>query len=60
MGAKIKVTIAAALLCLTGLGLTPYKNVVLGFPLLPGNQQPVWTIEAEVNFTAAGEPVLVW
>lgn len=59
MSAKIKVYIAAALLCVIGLGLAIYKNVVLGFPLLPGNQQPVWTIEAEVNFTAVGDPVLV-
>ncbi len=59
MSAKIKVYIAAALLCVIGLGLTLYKSVELGFPLLPGNQQPVWTIEAEVNFTAVGDPVLV-
>ncbi len=59
MGARVKVYITAALLCVIGLGLTLYKNVVLGFPILPGNLQPVWTIEAEVNFTAAGDPVLV-
>ncbi|MGI9285785.1 MAG: UUP1 family membrane protein [Pseudomonadales bacterium] len=59
MSAKIKVYIAAALLFVIGLGLTLYKNVVLGFPLLPGDQQPVWTIEAEVNFSAVGDPVLV-
>ena len=32
-----------------GLGLTSYKNVVLGFPLLPGVSEDVWTIESKIS-----------
>jgi len=32
-----------------GLGLTLYKNVVLGFPLLPGVSEDVWTIETKIS-----------
>ena len=34
---------------LLGLGLTLYKNIVLGFPLLPGIREDVWTIESKIN-----------
>lgn len=32
-----------------GLGLTLYKNIVLGFPLLPGVSEDVWTIESKIS-----------
>lgn len=44
-------------LLLTGIGLTTYKNIYLGFPLWSGEQTQVWEIEARVRFSAQGEPV---
>ncbi len=58
MSARVKVYITAAVLVLIGLGMALYKNLVLGFPMFPGNQQAVWTIEAEVNFLASNESVV--
>lgn len=48
--------IALGLLAL-GLGLTLYKAVVLGFPLLPGESREVWTLESKVTFSPSGGPV---
>nr|WP_010131219.1 inactive transglutaminase family protein [Microbulbifer agarilyticus] len=56
MSPRAQVYILAALLALMGAGLTIYKNVELGFPLLPGEYRTVWTIEAKVRFTADGGP----
>jgi hypothetical protein len=39
-----------------GLGLFLYKYIWLGLPLAPDNQTPVWSIEAQLTFTA-NEPV---
>jgi len=58
VSAKSKVYITAAVLVLLGFGLTIYKNLVLGFPMLPGNQQAVWTVEAEINFLAGEQPII--
>jgi len=38
------------LLAAAGLGMTAYKTSVLGFPLTPGEQSDLWTIEARVEF----------
>ena len=40
----------AGLLISLGLGLTLYKAINLGFPLLPGEYSDVWTVEAKANF----------
>jgi len=39
------------------LGLTLYKNLELGFPLSPGQQQAVWTIESKISFKPIGGPI---
>jgi hypothetical protein len=58
MSARAQVYILSLLLIALGLGLTAYKSVKLGFPLLPGQYRTVWTIEAKVQFDADGEPVI--
>ena len=44
-------------LVVLGLGLAAYKHVEMGFPLMPGKTQTVWTVEAKVQFDALGKPV---
>ncbi|WP_231759881.1 inactive transglutaminase family protein [Microbulbifer elongatus] len=56
MSPRAQVYILAAILALMGAGLTIYKNVELGFPLLPGEYRTVWTIEAKVRFNADSGP----
>ncbi len=46
-------------LCSVGIGLTLYKNIVLGLPLFPGKRAQVWEVEAAVDFVADGGPVTV-
>ncbi len=47
-----------ALLACTGIGMTVYNNVVMGVPLTPGEKRQIWSIEAKMEFTATGEPVI--
>jgi hypothetical protein len=46
-----------AMLLLLGLGTTAYKHWQLGFPLVPGKTQTVWTVEARIEFEGMGKPV---
>lgn len=57
MSPKAQVYFIALLLFLLGCGLTVYKSVQLGFPLMPGEYRTVWTIEAKVEFDAENGPV---
>jgi hypothetical protein len=59
MSDKIKLYIIAAILCALGLGATAYKHLTLHFPLTPGQQVPVWSIEAKIDFQAHDKPVQV-
>jgi len=45
-----------AFLLLVGFGLFAYKFFYLKFPLMPEAEVSVWTVEAEVEFTAQGGP----
>ncbi len=47
------------LLLLLGIGLVTYKSLSLQLPVTPGAYQTIWTIEAKVEFSALGEPVMV-
>jgi len=57
MSPRAQVFIIALLLIAAGVGLTVYKSVTLGFPLMPGEYRKVWTVEAKVQFDAEGGPV---
>ena len=59
MHARIQLYIWMAVLVAAGLGTAAYKHRVLGFPLIPGEQTTVWTVEAKIQFKAVGEPVKV-
>src|SRR5690625_7305865 len=48
--------IALGLMAL-GLGLTLYKALGLGFPLLPGESRGVWTLESKVAFSPSSGAV---
>jgi hypothetical protein len=59
MNVKLRLYILVILLMGLGIGLILYKHYVLGFPLLPDHKKSVWTVEAKVDFTARGDPVIV-
>lgn len=59
MTPRTKLTILVLLLVSSGIGLILYKHFSLGFPLWPGDKQPVWTVEAKIEFFAGDEPVVV-
>jgi hypothetical protein len=54
-----QILLAALLLMVAGTGLALYKNTVLGFPLWPGEQREVWTIESKISFRPTGGPIEV-
>ena len=51
--------IATGVLILAGVFLAVLRHYQLGVPWLPGQQQPVWLVEARVDFQAWGDPVTV-
>jgi len=55
----MQIGLIAGSLFLLGVGLTLYKAIVLGFPLLPGEYREVWTIESKINFKPTSGPVQV-
>ena len=59
MSSRVQVYIIALLLSAVGIGVTLYKAFALGFPLLPGASQSVWTLESRIHFTPSGGPVEV-
>jgi hypothetical protein len=46
------------LLFLVGLGMTLYNHLALDVPFTPGEKRQIWSIEAKVEFTATGGPVI--
>ena len=56
---RIQLAIVAGLLILAGVGLTLYKATELGFPLLPGENRQVWTLESKITFSPGEGPVEV-
>ncbi|WP_461517640.1 inactive transglutaminase family protein [Porticoccus sp.] len=57
MSSKIQIFVVAGILIAIGLGLTLYKRFELGFPLLPGERQDVWTLESKVTVKPTGGPI---
>lgn len=43
-----------ALLILAGIGTAAFRNQAYRIPLLPGEQQTVWEVEARIEYTALG------
>ncbi|SDX71709.1 inactive transglutaminase family protein [Marinobacter mobilis] len=58
MTSRLPFYFAIFLLITAGLALAVLRHVELGIPWLPGKQQPVWLVEARVDFMAMNEPVL--
>jgi alpha-L-glutamate ligase-like protein len=48
-----------ALLTVSSLGLFLYKALALRFPLVPGGEESIWHVEAQVTFTAKGRSTKV-
>ena len=59
MSSRSQVYLLAFMFFALGIGLTLYKNQSLGFPLLPGQSEEVWTVESKVTFEATGEPLTI-
>lgn len=59
MNAKIQLRILIVILAAVGIGIMLTKHFQVGYPLIPKQQIPIWTIEAKVTFQATGEPVKV-
>lgn len=57
IGSRTKIAVSASVLIVLGLGLTAYKVLRIGFPLLPGEYREVWTIESKISLSATPGPV---
>lgn len=51
---NLQLAIMVLVLIVSGIGLTLYKHVALGFPLFNSETTTIWNIEAWVNFNAKG------
>ena len=56
---KTQINVIAGLLIVFGVGLTLYKSITLGLPLLPEQYREVWTIESKIHFNPGEGPVEV-
>jgi len=56
---KLHATTLALCLCAAALALAYAKITTLGLPLLPGQLEPVWSIEAKVEFDAARRAAVI-
>ena len=56
---KRQVMFVVLVLVLLGSAIAGYKNIRLGFPLLPGESAQIWDVEAQINFRANNGPVNV-
>jgi hypothetical protein len=54
---RYRVPILALILAASGLAMFLYKVQVLGFPMWPDAQTPVWTVETRLSFEAGPGPV---
>lgn len=56
---RIPFYFAIFLLITAGIGLATMRHLEMGIPWLVGEQEPVWVVEARVDFEAGDEPVKV-
>ena len=59
VASRTQIGIIAGSLIVFGLGLTIYKSISLGLPLVPSQYRDVWTIESKVRFQPSQGPVEV-
>ncbi|PJE80199.1 hypothetical protein CI610_00812 [invertebrate metagenome] len=59
MKARLQLSLVVGFLILTGIGLTLYKHLALGFPLLRADNSLVWSVEGRVDFDATGKETQV-
>jgi hypothetical protein len=59
VASRTRIAIIAGTLIIFGLGVTLYKSITLGLPLLPEQYRDVWTIESKVTFEPSEGPVEV-
>ncbi|MBT8127142.1 MAG: inactive transglutaminase family protein [Gammaproteobacteria bacterium] len=57
MHSRLQLYLWMAVLLMLGLGAAAYKHWELGFPLVPGKTQTVWTVEARIEFEGTDRPV---
>lgn len=55
---RIPFYIAIFLLIAAGVSLAVWRHLELGIPWFSGDRQPVWMVEARIDFTGTGQPVL--
>ncbi|MDK8464931.1 inactive transglutaminase family protein [Marinobacter sp. SS13-12] len=55
---RIPFFVAILLLIAAGISIAVWRHVELGIPWFTGEQKPVWMVEARIDFTGTGEPVL--
>lgn len=59
MNSKVQLRILIFVLAAIGISIALIKHLQIGYPIIPKQQIPIWTIEAKVNFLATGDPVKV-
>lgn len=57
VASRIQIALIAGAFIFFGLGLTLYKSISLGLPLVPSQYQDVWTIDSKVSFHPSEGPV---
>lgn len=55
---RIPFYFAIALLIAVGISIAVWRHIELRIPWLSGQQQPVWMVEARIDFEGTGDPVL--
>lgn len=59
MSNKMQMRLIVIILIAIGLGMTAYRYIALGFPILPKKHTTVWEVEAKIEFNAEDGPVTV-
>lgn len=55
---RIPFYIAVLLLITAGISLAVWRHIELGIPWFSGQQEPVWIVEARIDFEGTGDPIL--
>ncbi|TGN39854.1 inactive transglutaminase family protein [Marinobacter confluentis] len=55
---RIPFYVAIFLLISAGISLATWRHIQLGIPWISGQQEPVWMVEARIDFEGTGDPVM--